>query len=277
MCELSGKRRCYSHRDVAIVVDPNASMRFDHLPTNEQIIDISQRIVLHWICLQSSNTSHNHKTEFKSNLDTQWFSQTFKDVYMNYNTINEWIIDKGSTTAINNENIMYDLLDLSEFDQKPKLRKRSQRTIKSLDKNISSKQLLQSRLNCEHRLTTIYAKKFGDYTFIVKLLKLLDYIEIDKDEKNNHIDLLNKLILKHEIKKLIEYNTTIDNDILQSKAPLSYHLQKYIFIQSIELLFKLSLFDQNLNRKTIINPEQQPDLDFILKILNFFIKLTTDQ
>ncbi|CAF4726991.1 unnamed protein product [Rotaria sp. Silwood1] len=230
MCELSGKRRCYSHRDVAIVVDPNASMRFDHrkyylsnrdfadmgIPTNEQIIDISQRIVLHWICLQSSNTSHNHKTEFKSNLDTQWFSQTFKDVYMNYNTINEWIIDKGSTTAINNENIMYDLLDLSEFDQKPKLRKRSQRTIKSLDKNISSKQLLQSRLNCEHRLTTIYAKKFGDYTFIVKLLKLLDYIEIDKDEKNNHIDLLNKLILKHEIKKLIEYNTTIDNDILQN-------------------------------------------------------------
>ncbi|CAF4593186.1 unnamed protein product [Rotaria sp. Silwood1] len=185
MCELSGKRRCYSHRDVAIVVDPNASMRFDHrkyylsnrdfadmgIPTNEQIIDISQRIVLHWICLQSSNTSHNHKTEFKSNLDTQWFSQTFKDVYMNYNTINEWIIDKGSTTAINNENIMYDLLDL---------------------------------------------KKFGDYTFIVKLLKLLDYIEIDKDEKNNHIDLLNKLILKHEIKKLIEYNTTIDNDILQN-------------------------------------------------------------
>ncbi|CAF3770320.1 unnamed protein product, partial [Rotaria sordida] len=67
---------------------------------------------------------------------------------------------------------------------------------------------------------------------------------------------------ENEIKKLIEYNTVIDNDILQSKTPLFYHLQKYIFIQ-----------------KTIINQQQQqqPDFDFILKMLNFFIKLITDK
>ncbi|CAF3310262.1 unnamed protein product, partial [Rotaria sp. Silwood2] len=52
---------------------------------------------------------------------------------------------------------------------------------------------------------------------------------------------------------------------------------KYIFIQSIQLLFKPSLFNLNSNEKIIINQEQQLDFNFVLKILNFFIELITDK
>ncbi|CAF4616556.1 unnamed protein product, partial [Rotaria sp. Silwood2] len=120
-------------------------------------------------------------------------------------------------------------------------------------------------------------QKLGDYTFLVTLLKLLNYIEIDNDEKHDQINLLINSILKNEIKKLCEFNFTINNDLLQSKAPLFYHLQKYIFIQSIQLLFKPSLFNLNSNEKIIINQEQQLDFNFVLKILNFFIELITDK
>ncbi|CAF0737820.1 unnamed protein product [Rotaria sordida] len=261
--------------------------------TNEQIIDILQRIFPYWIFLQSSKISNN-KIEFELNLDTEWFSQYFQDLNMNSN-INEWILDKASIK--NNENKIYQLLDLNEFQQKQTTRRMTLKSIEHFNKNISSKQFLTSRINCEHELTIIYARhtilnmielwlndqttlfpleKLGDYTFLVTLLKLLDYIETNKDEKNDRIHLLINSILKIEMKKLSENNFTINNDLLESKAPLFYHLQKYLFIQSIQLLFKPSLFNQNWNGKIRIN-EQQLDFNFILKILDFFIELIIDK
>ncbi|CAF3555253.1 unnamed protein product [Rotaria sp. Silwood2] len=219
----------------------------------------------------------------------------FQDLNINSN-INEWILDKASTKTI--ENSIYQLLDLNENEQKQTRKNKTLELIEYFNKNISSKQFLTSRIDCEHGLTTIYARytilnmiklwlydqtnlfpleKLGDYTFLVTLLKLLNYIEIDNDEKHDQINLLINSILKNEIKKLCEFNFTINNDLLQSKAPLFYHLQKYIFIQSIQLLFKPSLFNLNSNEKIIINQEQQLDFNFVLKILNFFIELITDK
>jgi hypothetical protein len=74
--------------------------------------------------------------------------------------------------------------------------------------------------------------------------------------------LLINSILKTEMKQLLEH---IDRNQLQSKAPLFYHIQKDLIIQSIEFLFK-----QN-------SDEQQPNIDFILKTLNLFIELITDK
>ena len=62
----------------------------------------------------------------------------------------------------------------------------------------------------------------------------------------------------------------IDRNTLQSKAPMLYHLQKDLIIQSIELLFKPSLFEQSPD-------EQQPNIHSVLKTLNLFVELITDK
>jgi hypothetical protein len=116
-------------------------------------------------------------------------------------------------------------------------------------------------------------EKLGDYTFIVKLLKQLDYTET---EKNDQIHLLIYSILKTEIKQLVEHIDAMNNEILQNKAPLFYHLQKDMIIQSIQFLFKPSLFNQNFNEEIIVN-KHQTNWNFILKILNILRELITDK
>jgi hypothetical protein len=163
--------------------------------------------------------------------------------------------------------------------------------------NISSKQYLESRIACEHGLTTIYARhailnmfkvwsydqstlfpyeKFGDYTFLITLLKQLDCTERDKNEKIDQIHLLIYSILKSEIKQLVEHTNTMNIDILQSNAPLLYHLQKDLIIQSIQFIFKPSLFNRNESEEIFVNG-QQPKWNFILKIVNCFKELITDR
>lgn len=263
------------------------------LETNEQIINIAQTIFPKWIQPQSSSNSDIDK-QFELNEDEQWFSKAVKDLDMS-DDIKQWIIDKSSNISVNYD--IYQLIDLKEIDRKQKIKTETSKFIKYPDKTISSKEFLTSRIHCEQGLTTIYARytilnmiqiylqnslvsfpleKLGDYPFIIILFKLLEHVQIDKDEKINRIDLLINLILKTELKTLFESNDSIDHDTLQSKAPLTYHLQKHIFTEAIQLLLKPSLFSEDFNEILVIN-ERQPDFNLILKILGFFIELIKDR
>ncbi|CAM4831763.1 unnamed protein product [Rotaria magnacalcarata] len=255
------------------------------LNTNQSIIDLAKHVFTQSISSQALQTLNNSKN-FELHLDSQWFSASVQHLNIDEN-INEWILDRSSIEI--DQNSQYHLFDFNKVEEKSKTSKKSEGS----DKNISSKKSLISRADCEHGLTTIYARytilnmiklwlydqtslfpleKFGDFPFVIKLLKLLDSMQIDIDEKDDRINLLINSILKGEMKNLLESKFAIDEHLLESKSPLFYHLQKHIFIQSIQLVSKPSLFDQNSNEKTSIN-EQQPDFTFVLKVLKFFMEL----
>lgn len=252
--------------------------------TNQDILDLSKRIFFEFMHRPSILNSNIDKNSDFS-LNDEWFYQSVEHLHIE-NNLEEWILDKSRTKTI--ENNPYHLFDFYDFEQKQCKRKKP---LKSLEPS------LVSRIDIEHGLTTIYAcytvlnmikiglcdpnnlfplENFGDYAFLTNLLKLLNDIEIDIDEKNDQIHLLINLILKNELKHLLKLNTTTDGDLLKANAPLFYHLQKNAFIQSIQLISKPSLLDETLNRKRIRN-DQQPDLEFILKIIKFFIELITDK
>ena len=149
---------------------------------------------------------------------------------------------REKTSKTDDKDSIYQLLDLSQLTRK--------KTDKSLDypsKNLSSIELLQSRLACENELITIYARstilnmlqvwssndstifpleKFGDYSF----LKFLD-----QEETNERIDRLIKSILQTEMRELSEH---IHKDDWQGKAPLFNYLRKEIIVQLIQFSIK---------------------------------------
>ena len=259
------------------------SSKFD---TNEQITDIAQRLFTHWIPYQSSLPPFD-KTQVELNSDKKWFSQSAHDLGIDHNFI-EWIQDKSSNT--NDENNTYRLFILNQPEQNHTTKtKHTSESIQYSHQNISSENFLKSHIACEYGLTTIYARhtilnmieassyhqsnlfplqNFGDYSFIVTLLKVLDSMkEVDR------IYLLINSILKNEIKQLTEH---IDSATFQGKAPFFYHLQKDLIIQSIEILLQPNLFEQNPDEEIVIN-EKQPNLNFILKILSLFVELIKDK
>ncbi|CAF5063235.1 unnamed protein product, partial [Rotaria magnacalcarata] len=173
------------------------------LNTNQSIIDLAKHVFTQSISSQALQTLNNSKN-FELHLDSQWFSASVQHLNIDEN-INEWILDRSSIEI--DQNSQYHLFDFNKVEEKSKTSKKSEGS----DKNISSKKSLISRADCEHGLTTIYARytilnmiklwlyaqtslfpleKFGDFPFVIKLLKLLDSMQIDIDEKDDRINLL---------------------------------------------------------------------------------------
>ncbi|UJR17648.1 hypothetical protein I4U23_004544 [Adineta vaga] len=250
------------------------------LNSNEQIISIAHCLFLHWISSPSSKFS-NETTELKENLDTNWFSESVQGLEIS-NDINEWIAHKTSSIDYNGN--FYKLFNLN----KPTTETINQDSIHYSHEKHSSKQFIKNRIACEHGLITVYARetilnmfqvwlsdestlfpldKFGDYTFLIELMKLLDYTEIINNEQTNRVHLVIQSILKTEIQQLPEH---IDITILENQAPLLYHLQKFVVIQSIAFVFQPSLLKQ-------VSDEKQANFKFVFKTLDHFIQLITDK
>ncbi|CAF3581442.1 unnamed protein product [Rotaria sp. Silwood1] len=245
------------------------------------------------------------------NKEVQWYQQAVHGLDIP-NSIFGWMNDK---TLKRNLDDIYQLFDLEKSEQQFTTeildrRKIIHKSIQYSHQQISRKQYLDSRFACEHGLISIYARntilnmlkvwsnndsnlfpveKLGDYPFIVKLLRLLDYHYTYRstyvDENIDRITVLIHSILQFEVKELIKQitiNKEITIKILQSHAPLLYELQKDIFIQLIRFVLKpsLLLYELHNNESSIIDEEimiQQPNMNFIFKILNLFVKLATDK
>jgi hypothetical protein len=239
------------------------------------------------------NNEQDNVNQTDENIKEEWYQQTVHGLHLPESFL-EWMTELGEN---------YQLLDLRKPEQQFTM---ITTEILNQRKTIqySHKQHLNSRLVCEHGLISIYARnillnilkiwldngsnlfpleKLGDYKFIVKLLRLLDYHYTYKstyiDENINRINLLIYSIIQVEAKELIINQITIQKEItleiLQSKAPLLYELQKDIINQSIRFLLKPSLLLNDFqNEETMI---KEPNLNFIFKMLNLFVKLATDK
>lgn len=105
-----------------------------------------------------------------------------------------------------------------------------------------------------------------DYHFIYT-----NYSNIN--ENLNQIDFLIKSILKTEIEQ-------INEELLQNKTSIVFHLKTNIFLQLIQFLIEPSLLNENFDYETIPDEEvfiTKPNLNFIFKILNIFVDLIKDK
>ncbi|CAF3688992.1 unnamed protein product [Rotaria sp. Silwood1] len=284
------------------------------IDTDNQIVTICELILALWNELQISkplvverdianDTSSDQKKE------KTWFHRTIDEFCLNYN-FTEWIRDKS--TIMKETDTTYQLFDLNKSEQEQKItatrifdqRKKIKKSIQYSHKNISYKQYLDSRIACEHGLILIYARdiilnmskiwsnnslhifpleKFGNHSFIIKLLRSIDYhyTSIRLDDSVDRISFLVKSILKNEIKELLVENIGANSEILSNKVPLLYHLRKDIIIESIRCLLKLSSsIDEFDGKITIIDERtksEESNLNFIFKILNLFVELVTDK
>ena len=121
--------------------------------------------------------------------DKKWFYQFIRHLDIN-DSLTDWIRDKS---IIDNEaDLSFQLLDYNQPVQEQTIPK----SIEYSHKQITYEQYSQCRIDCEHELISIYAhytilnmlrirsndssdlfpvKLFGDYTFSITSLKLLDY------------------------------------------------------------------------------------------------------
>ncbi|CAF5121597.1 unnamed protein product, partial [Rotaria sp. Silwood1] len=136
-------------------------------------------------------------TNMRVQYDKTWYQHKVHGLDVPDSVIG-WLNDTTSKTDLCD---VYQLFDLKKSEKQfineiLDQRKSISKSIQYFHKEISRKQYSDSRLACEHGLISIYAsniilnilklwsnndrnlfpvKKLGDYLFIVKLLKLLDY------------------------------------------------------------------------------------------------------
>ncbi|CAF4154071.1 unnamed protein product [Rotaria sp. Silwood2] len=287
-------------------------LKFD---TNEEIAAAGDLMIAHWKDLQTSKSSGNDKATPSDN--TNWYHQTVVGLDIN-ESLHEWI--QGNQLGMEDTDLCCQLFDLKKYEPHEQTtfatsvesqRKRIQKSMQYSHRQISQKQYLNSYIACEHELTSIYARytvlnmlkvwssdnsslfpleKFGDCEFIITLLRLMDYhytyTSTNMDENIDRMSVLVNSILRIEIKELLKLiTTTVQNktnsEILSSKAPLLYQLQKDIMAQSIHLLSKRSLLlDDSNNEATTIDEHtmiKKPNLNFVYKILQLFVELITNK
>ncbi|CAF3851995.1 unnamed protein product [Rotaria sordida] len=278
---------------------------FAKLDTDEDFAAIGELMLSCWEDLQkSTSTSDIIETENDNKERMAWFYQTVRRLGIK-GSMNVWMQDKSKTH--DDSDSIYQLLDLTKPKQDQSIGTQRKLTKKSLQyshQGLTQKQYLDLRIACEHGLITIYAretilnmlevwlndqsslfpwKKFGDYTFILRLIRLLDYhssySSTRADQRSDRMSPIIKSILKLEIDQLSKQTNM--NNHLEKHAPLLYHLQKDLVVQSIRFLEKPSLLMKNpANEPTMTNEQmlfKEPNLDFLLKIVSLFSEIVTDQ
>ncbi|CAF0824036.1 unnamed protein product, partial [Didymodactylos carnosus] len=299
-------------------------IKFSKFDTDEEVAAVGELMLVHWNDLQTSKplTDITETTEDdddsdeddKALLEHKWYRQAVRGLGI-HDSLTEWIRDKLTTTE--EADLTYRLLDLSKPDVEQTMmrtaigshRKTIKKSVQYSHRQISRKQFLDSRIACEHGLTSIYARdtvlnmlkvwsndgpnlfpleRFGNFEFIVTLLRLMAYhyryASSPTDENVDRMWLLTNSILKAETRELLKYMAThseITVEILQSQAPLLYQLQKDVMVQAIGFLLKPLLLFYNYDDETTIIDERitikQPNLSFIFKIVDIFVELVTDK
>ncbi|CAF4860740.1 unnamed protein product [Rotaria sp. Silwood1] len=265
---------------------------FSQYNSEECLTELVEILLLHW---------NNIVTE-PINLSSQnWFQEAVQ--YLNINSnLTEWLQDESATKIEQKNDLTCQVLDLDQESNQEELKFDS--NIDYLHRNITEEKYIEYRIACEYSLISIYAhylilnmlkifsydgsclfplEKLGDCTFIMKLLRLLDYHyrykRLHTDETVDRMSLLISSILKIELNELLSSTTDshmdMKRDILQIKAPLLYHLQKDIVIQSINFFSNPSLLSSSeSNDEHNVN---KPNFEFILKSIHLLIKLISEK
>ncbi|CAF3487428.1 unnamed protein product [Rotaria sp. Silwood1] len=267
----------------------NTNKQFNSGSIQNKVINLAEILLIHWNDIQILSSSIS--------INKNWFHQIIDYLNIEKN-FTEWIQDKSQ--IIEQTDLTYQLIDINQSNQEKAILINNNQW-KNID--MSLLKYHEYRISCEYRLISIYAhytilnmlriwsydgsclfplEKFGDCTFIIKLLRLLDYhyryTRLHTDETIDRMSLLINSILKIELNELIKYNKRkhdkITYDILQSKTPLLYHLQKDIMIQSINILIDPSLLNLDNNDEYDI---EKSNIKFILKLIQLFVKLISEK
>lgn len=257
------------------------------------------------------STETDEVADNASSTENEWFSEAVHHLGIQ-DTLTDWMRDKSKFTGITIEDPRYKLVDItkcdsedSEFDNE--LKTKMTKPLHYVHRQLPKKAYLHSRKSGEYGLITIYARytiinmlkvwyqedhsnlfplaKFGDGTFIVTLLRLMDYhytcTRTHIDETINWMKLLTMSTLKVEFKSLLKVlkNDQITEEILSTTAPFFYQLQKHVIEESIHFVSEPSLINVNNYDDETINEQmlvKQSNSDFLLKIVNLFRELLID-
>ncbi|CAF4442517.1 unnamed protein product, partial [Didymodactylos carnosus] len=244
-----------------------------------------------------------------------WYSKCVDELGIK-DDIFKWIQDKAQQQTINMNTYvdpLYKLLDLDKVEEndlsnetelKIQRIQNTQKSIQYSHRQITYKQYVESRIACEIGLTSVYARYtilnmlkiwtnsndkknnlfplqgFGDWHFITKLLRFMDYhyvhTSISSDETIDRMKILANSIVQVETNELLKQTKKITRELFYTTAPLLYHLQIDIITQCIRFISQPSFLqtnDETLNEQTIIT---QPNLNFVLRILKLFLELISN-
>lgn len=146
---------------------------------------------------------HRIGTIFKDKIRYELVYESRRRLYTD--NINRWIRD-GSSGGDTDDDV-FELFDLQHADQPSSSAARE--SLCYSHKTLSPEEYRQSRTACEQGLTTVYARhtilnmlevwshngtsrsleKFGDYSFLIGLLKLLDSTKMSSNEKVDRVHL----------------------------------------------------------------------------------------
>ncbi|CAF3325918.1 unnamed protein product [Rotaria socialis] len=246
-----------------------------------------------------------------ASVEKEWFRKAACHIGI-HATFLDWAQDRSKNNGSRTEDSRYKLVNLTKVDSgettiDDESRKKLNKSLHYVHRQIPRKTYLQSRKSCEYGLITINARytilnmlkvwsqeehsslfplhKFGGAKFIVTLLRLMDYHYTCRrthvGETTNWMTLLTMSILKVEFKALLKSTTQdpITEEILNTKAPLFYQLQKHVVEESIRFLAEPNLIDANNYDDETVNERmlvKQSNSDFLLKIINLFLELFTD-
>ncbi|CAF3887263.1 unnamed protein product [Adineta steineri] len=266
-------------------------LKITEFDTDEKIASLADIMLANWNDIRYTPSPAINTTN-------PLFSQAINHLNID-NSLTEWIQDKLSKTE--EIDFMNQLIDLNQFGRDNEdQRKKIQKSIQYSHHQITRQHYSHIRSTCESGLISIYAhytilnmlkvwsndgsslfplEKLGDCTLIVALIRLLDYhynyTRLHTDENIDRTSLLINSILTTETNELLKHEK-ITQDILSHNAPILYRLQMSIIVQSIQLLSNSSvlLSSCDYSDQSMI---KQPNLNFILKIINLFIKLIQDK
>ncbi|CAF0741668.1 unnamed protein product [Adineta ricciae] len=257
---------------------------FSSFDTDEKIITLGAMLFDHWNTLKLSRSS------FSS--DKDWFDQTVHHLDIG-KKFNEWYSDK-TASIVEESDYIHRLFDINRISCEPTPVTFSDqwRNTDYSHENIPRSQFIAARIACEHGLISMYAhytilamlnvwstggstlfplEKFGDFTFLLTLFRLLDYhyhnTRLHTDESIDRMALLIKTVLNGEFNELLKHES-ISVEALLNKAPFLYQLQKSIVVQMLQLIANPSLLIGDTQSMKMI---QKPDIQFILKLFTLFL------
>ena len=289
-------------------------MMFAKFDSEKEMDTVADIILFHWNDLQATNPSTDvDLINENDSSEGRLFRQTVRGLCSESDFL-EWI--RGKSKSEQSETVIDRLLDLSHPEEEQMTmiqsienqRRKSQKLVQYSHEKKSRKEYSESRIACEHGLTTIYARqtvsnmfqvwsnggssvfpleKLGDSVSILRLLRVMDYhctsTVTNANEKIDRLSLFIKPLLEIETKQLLDYSgagNQITKATLELKAPLLYQLQKHLISQAIRFLINPSLSlsfsnenSMNIDEETII---EHSSMSFWFKIMNLFVELVKD-
>lgn len=265
-----------------------------NLGDESNLLETIESISTKWNDLQKSINSNDDKQDDQTSFIP--------------NNLVEWLQNRSMNANDDNDSDVDQLFDLNKTALDSSLSNTTKST-QYLHDDLTSNEYKCSKMACEHSLILIYSReivfnvlkhwsnngknlfelnKLADYSSIIHVLRLIDLYKISTTQQTNeNIDSVNsivKSIVTNEVdilKESIKTSNQLDSDIFVSKAPFINQLQKYIIHQLVIVLAKPSAPSKYFYQQTSNIDEQkllkEPNLKFLLKMINIFNELIVDK